>query len=64
MAVLKYSKKLGGKYWLTADGSWLDRMPLDPNENLSIPVNAFKVGAVVEIKGQFENDIEARSKEV
>ncbi len=52
-AILKVDKDRI-KYWLTCDSNWLDRMKLLPNENLSVPVNLFKVGTTIEIKGYLE----------
>ena len=55
--ILKKDDKTGKKYWLTADESWLDRIPLLPDEDLLMPVVAFEVGTTVEIRGKLTREI-------
>jgi hypothetical protein len=55
-ALLKTDKKTG-KYWITANSEWLDRLDLLPNENLNLPVHLFKDGTEIEIRGEYEPSI-------
>lgn len=57
-AIIKKGKSHNIKYWLTADGGWLDRLELPPNDPLSISVRSFKVGTTIEIVGEMEEDVQ------
>jgi len=48
-AVLKRDEKTKARYWLTYNEKGKDKLSLSIGQPIRIPVNIFKIGAVVEI---------------
>jgi hypothetical protein len=62
--ILKRDDKINKDYWLTADSDWLNRIPLLPDEDLTMPTRAFEVGTTIEIRGGLTKEaIDAGTKE-